>query len=57
MKFISRWTTLGVLAIGRALCRGEMAKARAIALALRHAHAGRYGNQNASFLRRGGSQK
>ena len=50
MKYVLRWSTLGVLAIGRALGHGEIAKARAIALALRHAHAGRYGNQNASFL-------
>ena len=50
MKYVLRWSTLGLLAIGRALGHGEIAKARAIALALRHAHAGRYGNQNASFL-------
>jgi GT2 family glycosyltransferase len=49
-KYVYHWTMFGVLAMGRALCRGQAAKARAIALALRHAQAGRYGNQNASFL-------
>ena len=50
MKYVFRWTTLGVLAIGRALCRGQAAKARAITLALVHAYEGRFGNQNAGFL-------
>jgi GT2 family glycosyltransferase len=50
MKYACLWTMLGILAIGRALCRGQVAKARAVTLALLHACAGRYGNQNASFL-------
>ena len=44
------WTVLAAVGLGRALWRGNGARARAIALALLHAYGGRYGNQNAKFL-------
>jgi GT2 family glycosyltransferase len=44
------WTVLGAVGIGRALCRGKAARARAIALALLHAYSSHYGNQNAKFF-------
>jgi GT2 family glycosyltransferase len=50
MKYFSYRTLVGVLALARALGQGRIAKARAIVLALTHAHTGQYGNQNAKFL-------
>ena len=43
------WFGVGTLMIGRALIKGQLAKARAICLALLDGLAGRYGNQNAKF--------
>jgi GT2 family glycosyltransferase len=50
VKYFAYWTMLGVLALVRAIGLGRLGKARAIILALTHAYAGRYGNQNANFL-------
>ncbi len=50
MKYFAYWTMLGVLALVRAIGLGKLGKARAIILALTHAYAGRFGNQNANFL-------
>jgi hypothetical protein len=44
------WTFLGATGFGRALLRGNLARARAIMLALMDGYRGRYGNQNARFL-------
>jgi GT2 family glycosyltransferase len=48
------WTGLGALALLRALVSGKLHKARAIGSALRDAYGGRYGDQNALFLKRAG---
>jgi GT2 family glycosyltransferase len=49
-KHRSRWLKFCLAELGRALAAGRLGKARAIALAIAHGCAGRFGNQNASFL-------
>ena len=49
IKYFAFWTMAGALMLARALLGGKMAKARALVLAIMHAYAGRYGNQNAMF--------
>jgi GT2 family glycosyltransferase len=50
IKYFSYWTMAGAVMLARALGHGKMAKARAVILALMHAHGGHYGNQNGSFI-------
>lgn len=47
--YFAYWTMIAALMLLRALAQLRLAKARAIGLAVIHAHAGRFGNQNASF--------
>jgi hypothetical protein len=49
IKYFAFWTMAGALMLARALLGGKMTKARAVVLAIMHAYAGRYGNQNATF--------
>jgi hypothetical protein len=48
-KYFAYWTMAGAVGLARALLRGNMARARAVVLALMHAYGGRYGNQNSTF--------
>jgi GT2 family glycosyltransferase len=50
IRYFSYWTIAGAFGFARALWHGKTAKARAIALALRDAYSGHFGNQNAKFL-------
>ncbi len=49
-KHLVFWTAVGTLEFGKALARLQMAKSRAIFLALMHGYANRSGNQNAAFI-------
>ena len=50
VRRLSYWGMVYMLQMGRAVGKGELGKARAIALALVHGISDRAGNQNASFV-------
>lgn len=49
MKLLASWASLGAVQSVRALLRCNLARARALALAVAHGCANRYGNQNDKF--------
>jgi GT2 family glycosyltransferase len=50
LKYLALWSKVCLFEAGRALARGNFGKARAFLLALAHASANRFGNQNDAFL-------
>lgn len=51
LRYFAYWTMKGTLGFARAVLQWKIAKARAILLAVVHGCRGRYGNQNAAFVK------
>ena len=49
-KYLASWAKLCLVEFARALAKGNLRKARAIALAFTHGCKSRFGDQNAAFL-------